>query len=172
MLLACVLCTLPFDVHQDWDTVIYSCAWFPKHSVFLEGLEEQCSALTLIVLSPSSLSLSKHRCAVTGENPWRFYKTTLAFECVSNLSQQHAAAHCDLRDPCLLMSFILQNRWCWDPLIGGRASSTHPANVSKAHSCADICLVYHRRFILGKIQPPTSFCWSPQYFIMSRSLWS
>ncbi len=91
---------LPSDVHQDWDAVIYF-------------LEEQCSALILIPLFPSSRSLSKHRCAVTGENPWRFYKTTWAFVCVSNLSQQHTAAHVDLRDPCLLKSFILQNRWCW-----------------------------------------------------------
>lgn len=106
MLLACVLCTLSSDVHL----LFTPASGFQSIRVFLE---EQCSALILIVLSPSSLSLSKHRCTVTGENPWRFYKTTWAFVCVSNLSQQHTAAHSDLRDPCLLKSFILQNRWCW-----------------------------------------------------------
>lgn len=46
----------------------------------------------------------------------------------------------------------------------------HPVHMSKSHSCADICLVYHRRFILGKIEPPTPLCWSPQCCITSCSL--
>ncbi len=144
MLLACVLCMLPSDVHQDWDAVIYF-------------LEEQCSALILIPLFPSSLSLSKHRCAVTGENPWRFYKTTWAFVCVSNLSQQHTAAHVDLRDPCLLKSFILQNRWCWRQSI----QCTSNKRVLK-HTAVQMFVLCTTEGLYGG----RSLCWSPQCFIM------
>lgn len=161
----------PFDVHQDWDTVIYSCAWFLKNSVFLEGLEEWCSALMLIDSEMKGAELSKHRCAVTGENPWRFYKTTWAFDCVSNLSQQHTAAHCDLCDPCLLKFYSAE------PMMLGsfnwRQSIQYISNkrVQSAQLCRYLSCVPQKVYIgEDTARPPTSLCCSPQCFIMSCSV--
>lgn len=153
MLLVCILCTLPFDVHKDWDAVIYSCAWFPKLSVFLEGwrLEEQCSALSYL-----STGARSHE-----REPLK-------------ILQDHIGLRLYIRSFTTAHSCTLWPLFTAEPMMLGSFNWRHPVHIQqmcpKPHSCADICLVYHRRFILGKTQPPTSFCWSPQCFITSCSL--